>query len=488
LGGGGGGGPALGGKLAVVEQLLAAANEQTFGNREKFVLVSNFTATLDLLGQLCGRKRWQYLRLDGKTSAANRQKMVDQFNSPYSKNIFIFLLSAKAGGVGINLVGASRLVMFDPDWNPATDQQAMARVWRDGQTRPVTIYRLLTTGTIEEKIFQRQLAKGALAAVLEDSGERDAAEEEEEEAEEEEAAAAGAAAAGAAAAERRGGAARQFSQTELRELFTLQADTLCDTADLLRRRGALQGRGAAGGWANACDAPAELGCALLRTIFARSPDVAGRAISFLHVEAEEGGAPAAAAPAPASPVRAAAPEECESPSLSPSLSPSPSKAAPPPLELAPVAAAPPLSEEERKKRTFLLGDIKHFIRAAKQVRAPHHTMRLEIIGPRFGSFNEKCQSFMGGRSEKLQTRHTRGLYAWYGVARSYGNRTSLEQAGRAMTSGRAIARICPGPPCRRGEAPAAFAAVNLLSMAVLHVRAGRLTAQRGGFRPDQSTR
>lgn len=85
----------------------------------------------------------------------------------------MFLLSTKAGGEGLNLIGASRLVLFDCDWNPAyerllTDEifpnlksvrQAMARVWRDGQKKDVHIYRLLTTGTIDEKIFQRQVVK-----------------------------------------------------------------------------------------------------------------------------------------------------------------------------------------------------------------------------------------------------------------------------------------------------------------------------------------
>jgi len=101
----------------------------------------------------------------------------------------IFLLSAKAGGVGLNLSGASRLVLFDSDWNPASDAQAMARIWRDGQKRDVYIYRfvrelddvlelnnsrnnrlwlwfscrLLTTGTIEEKIYQRQISKASLS-------------------------------------------------------------------------------------------------------------------------------------------------------------------------------------------------------------------------------------------------------------------------------------------------------------------------------------
>ena len=69
----------------------------------------------------------------------------------------VFLLSSKAGGVGLNLIGGNVVILYDIDWNPANDQQAMARVWRDGQRKNVTIYRLLTTGTIEEKIFQRQV-------------------------------------------------------------------------------------------------------------------------------------------------------------------------------------------------------------------------------------------------------------------------------------------------------------------------------------------
>ena len=74
----------------------------------------------------------------------------------------VFLLSSKAGGVGLNLIGGNVVILYDIDWNPANDQQAMARVWRDGQKKNVTIYRLLTTGTIEEKIFQRQVINVSL--------------------------------------------------------------------------------------------------------------------------------------------------------------------------------------------------------------------------------------------------------------------------------------------------------------------------------------
>ena len=84
----------------------------------------------------------RYVRLDGSMSIKKRAKVVAQFNDPASPE-FIFMLSSKAGGCGLNLIGANRLVMFDPDWNPANDEQAMARVWRDGQKKECYIYRLL---------------------------------------------------------------------------------------------------------------------------------------------------------------------------------------------------------------------------------------------------------------------------------------------------------------------------------------------------------
>ena len=109
---------------------------------DKFVVVSNYTSTLDLIEMVCSDRGWGSVRLDGSTKNSLRQNIVDQFNSKHSKT-FIFLLSSKAGGCGLNLIGANRLVLFDPAWNPATDRQAMARVWRDGQTKSVFIYRMV---------------------------------------------------------------------------------------------------------------------------------------------------------------------------------------------------------------------------------------------------------------------------------------------------------------------------------------------------------
>jgi hypothetical protein len=132
---------------------------------EKVVVVSNFTSSLDALEAIAKSHKWIVLRLDGSVMADKRMSLVQHFNSERSP-FFLMLLSAKAGGVGLNLTGGSRLVMLEPDWNPATDQQAMGRVWRDGQTRPVHIYRMITRGTIEESILKRQTIKGALSAVI----------------------------------------------------------------------------------------------------------------------------------------------------------------------------------------------------------------------------------------------------------------------------------------------------------------------------------
>ncbi|KAJ3597260.1 hypothetical protein NHX12_000788 [Muraenolepis orangiensis] len=163
------------------------------------VVVSNYTQTLDLLQDLCAHTGYTFCRLDGHTPTIQRQRLVDNFNSPHSTN-FLFLLSSKAGGVGLNLVGASHLVLYDIDWNPANDIQAMARVWRDGQKKAVHIYRLLTAGTIEERIFQRQVSKQGLSGTVVDLG--------------------------------KGAEHTSFSTSELRDLFSL-TDTPCLTHDLL---------------------------------------------------------------------------------------------------------------------------------------------------------------------------------------------------------------------------------------------------------------
>ena len=154
--------PQWSGKMYVLEQLLTLLRRTT---TDRVVIVSTSTAALDVIGHICTNSKWPFLRLDGATSVKNRQKLVDQLCDRRA-DVFCFLLSTRAGGCGLNLIGANRLVLFDPDWNPAVDKQAAARVWRDGQSKRCYIYRLLTTGSIEEKMYQRQLSKEGLADVL----------------------------------------------------------------------------------------------------------------------------------------------------------------------------------------------------------------------------------------------------------------------------------------------------------------------------------
>uniref|UniRef100_A0A182I6R6 DNA repair and recombination protein RAD54-like n=2 Tax=Anopheles arabiensis TaxID=7173 RepID=A0A182I6R6_ANOAR len=156
-------GPTDSAKLGIVEALL----EAMLAMQEKIVIVSYYSKTLDMIGGLCDHYSYKYCRLDGSTAGPDRSRIVAAFNNP-ANDSFILLLSAKAGGAGLNLIGASRLVLYDNDWNPANDLQAMSRVWRDGQRKPVFIYRLLTAYSIEERIFQRQISKTSLSGTVVD--------------------------------------------------------------------------------------------------------------------------------------------------------------------------------------------------------------------------------------------------------------------------------------------------------------------------------
>jgi len=158
--------PEWSGKMFVLYRLMREMRKPGNG-ADKIVIVSNYTQTLDLIGKMCRENSWGFCRLDGSISMKKRQKMVDEFNDPCTP-LVAFLLSSKAGGCGLNLIGGNRLVLFDPDWNPAVDKQAAARCWRDGQKKRCFTYRFLATGTVEEKIFQRQLSKEGLQSVVDD--------------------------------------------------------------------------------------------------------------------------------------------------------------------------------------------------------------------------------------------------------------------------------------------------------------------------------
>ncbi|SCW02676.1 LAFE_0F11870g1_1 [Lachancea fermentati] len=151
------GDPKRSGKMQVVKQLLMLWHQQG----HKTLLFAQSRQMLDILERFINfmepeLSELNCLRMDGTTNIANRQTLVDQFNNgPYD----VFLLTTRVGGLGVNLTGANRIIIFDPDWNPSTDMQARERAWRIGQKREVTIYRLMIAGSIEEKIYHRQIFK-----------------------------------------------------------------------------------------------------------------------------------------------------------------------------------------------------------------------------------------------------------------------------------------------------------------------------------------
>ena len=122
------------------------------------VLLNNFPSqVLSILQHFVTRCGYSHLRLDGKTSEERRVKIVQQFNA--DPHTFVLLASTRAGGVGLNLTGANVVVIFDPNWNPAHDAQAQDRAYRLGQGRDVSVYRLVTSASIEESMYLRQVYK-----------------------------------------------------------------------------------------------------------------------------------------------------------------------------------------------------------------------------------------------------------------------------------------------------------------------------------------
>ena len=148
------GAAAKSGKMVIVKELL---DIWTRGGH-KTLLFAQHRIMLDILEKYIQKiEGIKYRRMDGTTPIAARQSTVDAFNTDPS--IHVFLLTTKVGGLGVNLTGADRVIIFDPDWNPSTDIQARERAWRLGQKREVEIYRLMVAGTIEEKVFHRQVFK-----------------------------------------------------------------------------------------------------------------------------------------------------------------------------------------------------------------------------------------------------------------------------------------------------------------------------------------
>lgn len=153
-------------RSAKLERLLERLNEAALGNHRVLVFSQFQTQLQKIREKLSGGQIDSFL-LDGSTR--NRQQLVDEFQKPTGPPVF--LISLKAGGYGLNLTAADTVVHFDPWWNPAAEAQATDRAHRIGQNRPVTVYRLLTRGTVEEKVVQLQASKRELAnATFDESG------------------------------------------------------------------------------------------------------------------------------------------------------------------------------------------------------------------------------------------------------------------------------------------------------------------------------
>lgn len=138
------------GKMMLLDQLLAKLKRD--GHR--VLIFSQMVKMLDILGEYMECRGYNFQRLDGTIPAASRRLAIEHFNAPGSSD-FAFILSTRAGGLGINLMTADTVVLFDSDWNPQADLQAMARAHRIGQVRPVSVYRLVSKDTVEEEVIER---------------------------------------------------------------------------------------------------------------------------------------------------------------------------------------------------------------------------------------------------------------------------------------------------------------------------------------------
>ncbi|KAF7133119.1 hypothetical protein RHSIM_Rhsim09G0133300 [Rhododendron simsii] len=161
-----------GGKMVLLLDILTMSSNVG----DKTLVFSQSLSTLDMIehflsklprqGKIgkCWRRQKDWYRLDGRMEASERQKLVERFNEPSNKRVKCTLISTKAGSLGINLYAANRVIIVDGAWNPTYDLQAIFRAWRYGQTKPVFAYRLMAQGTMEEKIYKRQVTKEGLAA------------------------------------------------------------------------------------------------------------------------------------------------------------------------------------------------------------------------------------------------------------------------------------------------------------------------------------
>lgn len=195
-------------KLKVLIDLLIRLKHS--GHRT--LVFSQSTKMLDVIEKVFTQSSVSYLRIDGSTAGNLRQKAVDDFND-CDNRIDAMLLSTKAAGVGLTLTGADRAIIFDPSWNPSEDSQAVDRCYRIGQTKDVTVYRFIAAGTVEEKMYEKQVHKDGIKRVILSS---DSA------------------------------TARYFDNSELKDLFKLGEEGVSDTLEKFSKKSDNSAAGATG--------------------------------------------------------------------------------------------------------------------------------------------------------------------------------------------------------------------------------------------------
>ncbi|CAO2172280.1 unnamed protein product [Urochloa humidicola] len=163
---------AASGKLQLLHKLLPKLKER--GNR--VLIFSQMTMMLDILKDFLYYLGYKYARIDEQTSLSARQESIKEYNRAESET-FVFLMSTRAGGLGVDLPGADRVIIYDPDFNPFMDLQAQSRAHRIGQTRPVVVYQLITKCSVEEKILQKSKQKLAIENMVMNSSKKPDADE-----------------------------------------------------------------------------------------------------------------------------------------------------------------------------------------------------------------------------------------------------------------------------------------------------------------------
>ncbi|XP_060070965.1 lymphoid-specific helicase-like [Ylistrum balloti] len=141
------------GKMLLLDRMLKELKVRG----HKVLIFSQFTTMLDILEDFCFLRSYKFCRLDGSCNVQTRQESMTSFNT--DPEMFLFLLSTRAGGLGINLVAADTVIIYDSDWNPQCDLQAQDRCHRIGQTKPICVYRFITANTVDQRIVERAAAK-----------------------------------------------------------------------------------------------------------------------------------------------------------------------------------------------------------------------------------------------------------------------------------------------------------------------------------------